>query len=541
LAGRTEFLVGVTIMASNKADGAHTWLELPPTARQNWSAAAVVAVTLVAFAVLATVAGRPLAQLNAFFPSLDAIVFVTDLTTAVLLFTQFSISRSRALLALACGYLFTALIVVPHALTFSGAFSPTGLLGAGLQTGSWLFIFWHVGFAAGLLAYAVFKEERRAEPIAQASTLPAIGLSVASVFGLVCSLTWLATGGEALLPPIILDESRISPVAIYPVSFAILITAAALAVLSVRRRSVLDQWLMVVALVSIAELIFSGLLPSVRFSVGFYAGRIFALITSSIVLIVLLAETTWLHVRLARSNAMLQREKDNKLMNLDAVTSSIAHEVRQPLAAIMTNGEAALALLGHTSPDLEEVRSTLDDVVINAHRAGQVLNDVRVLFGNATYEQAPVDVNEMILAAMRAVRGELKDHGVAARVELASELPLVVGNKGQLQEVLVNLLQNAIEAMDSVKDDRRVLQIRAERDGGKAIKVEVEDSGTGIDPDVRDGIFDAFVTTKPHGMGLGLAICRMIIERHGGQLSASPAPPGGTIFRIVLPQGNFHH
>jgi hypothetical protein len=133
-------------------DTADTWLDLPPTPRQTRWALAVAAVALAGFAAVVPIADRPLTQLNAFFPSLDAIVFVSDLVTAVLLYAQFAISRLRGLLALAAGYLFTALIVIPHALTFAGAFSPTGLLGANIQTGSWLFIFWHIGFSAGLLS-----------------------------------------------------------------------------------------------------------------------------------------------------------------------------------------------------------------------------------------------------------------------------------------------------------------------------------------------------------------------------------------------------
>src|SRR6185312_489612 len=188
------------------------------------------------------------------FPSLDAIVFVSDLITAVLLFAQFSISRSRSIFALASGYLFTALIVIPHALTFSGAFSQTGLLGAGPQTGSWLFIFWHFGFAATLLAYALLRDEKRAKATSGATTLPAIGWSVATVLGLVCGLTWLATKDATLLPTIVLDNNRLSPFVIYPVSLTMLIAASALIVLLFRQRSVLDRWLVVVALVYIGEL-----------------------------------------------------------------------------------------------------------------------------------------------------------------------------------------------------------------------------------------------------------------------------------------------
>ncbi len=141
-----------------RSDTADTWLDLPPTPLQTRWALVVTAVALAGFAAVVPIAGRPLAELNAFFPSLDTIVFVGDLITAVLLYAQLSISRSRALLALATGYLFTALIVIPHALTFAGAFSPTGLLGANIQTGSWLFIFWHIGFSAALLAYAGLRE-----------------------------------------------------------------------------------------------------------------------------------------------------------------------------------------------------------------------------------------------------------------------------------------------------------------------------------------------------------------------------------------------
>jgi hypothetical protein len=148
-------------MALNNTDGMYPLLvDLPTTARQRRLTVAVMVIVLVAFAVLVPFSGIPLVELNAFFPSLDAIVFVTDLITAVLLFSQFSVSRSLSLFALAIGYLFTAMIVIPHALTFAGAFTPAGLLGAGIQTGSWLFLFWHFGFAAALLAYTALRKQR---------------------------------------------------------------------------------------------------------------------------------------------------------------------------------------------------------------------------------------------------------------------------------------------------------------------------------------------------------------------------------------------
>ena len=511
-----------------------TWLDLPPTARQTWWAVIVAVIILAGFAAVVPVATHPLVQLNAFFPSLDAIVFVSDLVTAVLLYTQFSVSRSRALLALATGYLFTALVVIPHALTFAGAFSPTGLLGANIQTGSWLFIFWHIGFGAALLAYAVLREARFAGSVATGWTLPAIGWNVAGMAALVCFLTWLSTDGATLLPPIILDQRRISPIVVYPISFAILISLAALLLLLRRRRSLLDLWLIVVALAAILELAFSGLIPTVRFSAGFYAGRAFSLLTASIVLIVLLAETTRLYMRLARSNALLRREQNNKLMNLEAMASSIVHEVRQPLTGIAASGGATLRFLKKSPPDLANAEMAVNRMVDASNRANEVLESVRGLFGNREPHKAPVDMNDVIPEVVRALQPDLEGRSVETRLDLDSALPAVAGHKGQLQEVIFNLINNALEAMVSA-DGRRILEIRTEPAAG-GIAIAVEDTGPGISPENAEGTSDAFVSTKPQGMGLGLAICRMIVERHEGELSFAAANPRGAIFRVVLPR-----
>ena len=161
---------------------------------------------------------------------------------------------------------------------------------------------------------------------------------------------------------------------------------------------------MVEALLSIGELAFSGLLPSVRFSVGFYVGRAYSLVTSSIVLIVLLAETTQLHVRLAGSNAILQRERSNKLMNLEAMAASISHEIRQPRTAIAANSQAAREFIKGAPPDLDEALAALNDVISDGHRVDRVLQDIRVLFGSANGGQEQIDLNELALGALQAVQ-----------------------------------------------------------------------------------------------------------------------------------------
>jgi signal transduction histidine kinase len=253
------------------------------------------------------------------------------------------------------------------------------------------------------------------------------------------------------------------------------------------------------------------------------------------VLASLFSERRESEARLARSNMMLQRERDNKLMNIDAITSAIVHEVRQPLAAIAANGDAGIRWLSKTPPDFGEVRAAMTDMVRASHRASQVLESIRALFKNANLEAQPVDLNGITLGALDVLRAELKDHGIITRTELAPELPLVPGHSGQLQEVMLNLVRNAIDAMDSITDRPRVLRVRTECDGRGAVVVSVEDSGSGIAPEKLQSIFDAFVTTKPQGMGLGLAICRMIISRHEGQLSASADNKNGALFQFTLP------
>jgi two-component system, NtrC family, sensor kinase len=248
----------------------------------------------------------------------------------------------------------------------------------------------------------------------------------------------------------------------------------------------------------------------------------------------LIAELRQRTNQLDRSVAELQRERNNKLMNLEAMAASISHEVRQPLAAIAMHSGAASRFLRQTPPNLERTQSNLDAIIRDSHRASEVFDNIRALFGKGDAGYEPIDVNELIRGVLSTVQGDLDDHGITTSIRLSEDLPKITGHKGQLEEVLLNLVRNAIEAMQTDKNDHRVLQVSSEF-GGDKIVVAVEDSGPGIDPDHAESIFDAFVTTKSHGMGLGLALCRMIIVRHSGELTASPAHPRGSIFRIGLP------
>ena len=509
-------------------DGAELGLtSIRPTARQKKLAFAAVVALFAAAGSSLYYAPKALPQFAAFIPFINATILVTDLITAILLFAHFSIFRSRALLALAGGYLFTALIVIPHALTFPGAFSPTGLLGAGLQTTGWLYTFWHLGFPISVMLYACLKDQDR--PF-KGSLRSAIGWCSAISIGLVVAIAWLVTAGDSFLPHLFLNSSDLSSLGFYITYLNLFVAGVAVAFLWTRRRSLLDLWLMVVGCALISELA----LASVRFSLGFYFSRIFSFATATIVLAVLLAETTGLYTRLALANMLLRRERDNKLMNMAAVVASISHEVKQPLAAIVMRASTALRFLGYPHPEVEKAKSALSKIVNDGHRASEIFNNIRDLFRASEQDRVRIDISEVVLNTLNIMQWELTEHHITTCTEFTPELPLVMGHRGQLQEVFLNLIFNAIEAMDG-KYGERVLTLRTESRDGDGIVIKVTDTGPGIDPTTLDTIFDPFVTTKRQGIGLGLAICRMIVERHGGQLLASSGNEGGAQFDIILP------
>lgn len=460
-------------------------------------------------------------------------VFVNDLVTSILLFAQYSIIRSRAILALAIGYLYTALIVVPHMLTFPGAF--TGLVGGGPQTSAWLYYLWTAGTPIAVMVYAWLNDADIASPEGRGSARPTIVWSVVLVFGLVTGITLIATAENPLLPSLVAADHYTNATIYLANPLAILIGSAALVVLWSRRRSALDYWLLLVLLSLILNFLLAAFLAGQRYSLGFYASRGFTLFTSVLVLALLLNEMTHLYMRLARSTMMLERERDQNLLNAQAITVSIAHEIRQPLGAIVANGETALIYLARRPPDLERVHAFLKRMISDGYRAAEVFDAIRALFRKGNEERQPVDLNAIVLGVLRTLGRELQAHRIEIRTELDSELPLAKAHKAQLQEVLINLVGNALEAMAATTDHDRVLRLSTRRNGRDSIRVAVQDSGPGIDPRKIDGVFNAFVTTKAQGTGLGLAICRMIIEHHGGELTASSDGKSGALFQFDLP------
>jgi len=252
----------------------------------------------------------------------------------------------------------------------------------------------------------------------------------------------------------------------------------------------------------------------------------------------LFAERRESEARLARTNAMLERERDNRLLNAQAVTAVIAHEIRQPLSAIVTNADAALLWLGRTPPDHDKAREILTSIKSDGHRASDVFDGIRALFGKGGWERQSIDMNRLVLGVTEYMKEDLDRHGVTTRYELATELPLINGHGVQLKEVVFNLINNAVEAMVGTTNRSRMLRLRTEICGRDDIVVSVEDSGPGIDLKQLEKVFNAFVSTKAHGTGLGLAICRMIVEGHGGRIAASSDGKSGALFQFMLPIGS---
>jgi PAS domain S-box-containing protein len=229
-----------------------------------------------------------------------------------------------------------------------------------------------------------------------------------------------------------------------------------------------------------------------------------------------------------------------RVTTLGELTASIAHEVNQPLAGVLANAEACLGWLDGETPNLHEVRRSVEWIIEDGNRAGEVIRRVRALATKTDAQKALLDINHVVDEAIVLVRRELVSHQVSLRMELASALPVVLADRTQLQQVIINLVINGIEAMQPVTDWPRELVIGSHQDEARQVVVTVKDCGVGISAENADRLFNAFFTTKSGGMGMGLSICRSIIAAHGGRLWAEPNLPRGATFHLTLPSHQEH-
>jgi PAS domain S-box-containing protein len=222
---------------------------------------------------------------------------------------------------------------------------------------------------------------------------------------------------------------------------------------------------------------------------------------------------------------------------INTMTASIAHEIKQPLAAMLTNASASLRWLKRSDPNLSEACAALDRIVNNGYRANEVIAGIRAMFGKESGEPSLIDIRLIVHEILNVAQGELETNQILVSDNMTSGLPRVIAVRVQLQQVILNLIMNAVEAMRSVTERERRLTIASSLDQQGSVMITVEDTGNGIDPVHLPRIFEPFFTTKSHGMGLGLSICRSIIEAHGGRLWASPRSHSGAVFHLSLPSG----
>ena len=224
-------------------------------------------------------------------------------------------------------------------------------------------------------------------------------------------------------------------------------------------------------------------------------------------------------------------------MTGDAVAASIAHEVKQPLTAMVTSADAGFRYLDRSSPNLDRAKEAFKLIAADGHRAGEVVENIRANFRSDVRTRTSLDVNELIREALALERADLERHRIQIQAEPNKRLPEVRGNRVQLQQVLLNLITNAIHAMAS-KEEPRVLCVKSEAYEGDSVKVSVADTGAGVSPNDIDRIFNPLFTTKSDGMGMGLSICRAIIEAHDGRLWFVPNTPRGAVFQFTLQASN---
>lgn len=539
----------------------------------------LLALSAFGFAVALPFASRPLIHIDGFIPAYEASVILIDALTALMLLGQFRGSRSSALLVLAAGYLYDALLALPHMLSFPGLFSPTGLLGGG-QTTAWCYMFWHAGFPLFVLAYA--RCEAPAEDDTSRTAGPAASpwLIILGTIAIAAGLAGLAADHAAVLPTLLVKNADGSGFSYTPTYMVVVITAwllnlGAMAVIWLRRRrTVLDLWLMVVLCAFGFDIALGAVFNTARFDLGFYAGRAYGLLAASFVLGVLLIETAGLHSRLAaakalvddyahrleervrartaelesetaeRQKAEVQLHQAQKMEALGQLTGGLAHDFNNHLGIIIGN----LDLLGDENLLSADQKELVDEALTAAFTGAELTRRLLAFARRQPLRPARLDVNRLIEEITKLLCRTLGER-VQIDLHLDHTIPAIVADPSQLETAIANLANNARDAMPkggrlTITTGVRYLDAdyaaeHVEVTPGGYVLIEVSDTGAGMAPEVLARVFEPFFTTKDPGKGTGLGLSMVFgfMKQSGGHINVYSELDRGTTFRLYLQPG----
>jgi signal transduction histidine kinase len=535
LAPRNETIAMDEPEVTIRADGLFVSSNTPPSRTEKWLAFTFVAGLVAAFAAINYFADRRPHPIPGFALAFSTTMFVCDTVAAILLFAQFVVVRSLGLLLAGNAYALTAFVLIPYTMTFPGIIGPEPVLGS-IQSAAFLYTTWHTGFCVYIFAYGLLKDINDPGKLFSRYGAPAaIFVSLALTASIVSLIAWFVTTYSYLLPQTLTSDGLgYMPAMLHIVGTSDVVSGVcALVVLWLRRRSALDLWLIVVVFLFVIDIPFTFYPVPVRYSIGWYFIRFTAFFSASILVAVLLHEVAALYARLSIAIDAQRREREARLLTGGTVAAMIAHEVKQPVSAIITRSETGHRWLDRSEPEVYKARDSFKEITANGHRTVAVIENIRNNFKTDTGRRTSIDANDIVVETLNLVRDDLRRHQIEVQAEPNQRRPRLVGDRVQLQQVLLNLITNAIDAMKA-GDSHRILRIASEVDGNGDVAILVADTGTGIKQENMERIFHPLFTTKTDGMGMGLSICRSIIEGHGGQLSARPNTPRGAIFEIKL-------
>ena len=452
----------------------------------------------------------------AYIPFTSALLIMADWITAALLLAQARALRESSLAVLAAGFFLTGLLVVLRVLSVPSFVAPV----PGVQAPLLFYLASHAPLPLAVMANAwLGRSGDQPEPPAPVVTRCLVG-AILLLGGLILAVTTVETT-LALNSPVFLMGAGV-----------LVLTIAAMAMLGRDLRSELDLWLMLALWGWLLEVALIAL-ESPGGSAAWYAARFLGLVSGLFVLFTLIAETNKLYGQTVHELEDHDHERERRFLIGNAIAGSVAHELRQPLAVILLTAQTAQR---YPEGQSGEMARSLEEIISSSHWANDIIKSTRDMFGGQGGARRPVDVVALVQRTLDMIAGKAHARKISLSLAVEGTPNPVSVNTVQIQQALLNLLHNAIEALGRVRGRPRTLHVRCIANQGQDLIIRVEDNGLGIEPDDRKKIFTPFFTTRKEGSGLGLMIANLALEAHGGQISVEPLSPFGTAFVIRLPQ-----